>query len=498
MSTKSLKDFLGTLVDAALDEPPRKKGKHSSTSKSTSEASFGYTEISKLEHSGRMLQKNIKQILEVAPTIAELDSLARGANSDDFTQGQLKSNKLVLMAAALKSKYNSQNLPIFDQILKEEIDVLKKENSMVSEAELPKEAPPVEESTTDSGKLVPLPEIRSPTLKARVFQHKSMSANKTYLDDKEIIGRHNERLEFLGDSVLNTIVTRILYERFPYAKEGQLSRMRSTLVSNKTLAEFSQAYDFHRKLRCIIDEDQLRIGSQKVYADIFEAYIGALSMERGYDLSEVEAWLASLMNKMINKMGKELEQELPVDRNAKAELYALIGSASSHPRYVAAGNNDNSNAAFKVHCMMDDEVIGEGEAPNFRDAGLRAAKAALGNKQVIEKFSRKRAESERSTTAVRFENRSFDSSGFPLIATAETQPNKFAKNELYAYFGKQVGLVPSYDITKDEDGYKAQLMVKEHVLSVASDVSKKNAQSRAATVVLQNKDKLDEFIRWVS
>lgn len=494
MSKASLEDFLGLLVNAA-QEPAAKK----QATPSSNESVFGYAEVNKLEHSGRMLQKSIKTILEVSPTLAQLDALSQNPSVDDFTRGEVKTNRLVRMAAAIKTKHAAHSLPVLDQILDNEVEVLKEEETRAPHIEKPKLKTPVKKEKAHFDEVIPLPVIESPALKARVFQHVSMSANKTYLDDKEIISQHNERLEFLGDSVLNTIVTRILYERFPYAKEGQLSQMRSKLICNKTLAEFSQAYNFHLQLRCNIDEEQLRLGRQKVYADIFEAYVGALSMERGYDLLEVQMWLASLMDKMLRKMAKELEGQLPVDRNAKAELYALVGSASLHPQYIVVSNGNGINSQFEVHCVMELEVLGVGVAPNQRDAGLRAAKAALENKAVIGKFSQKRVETDRSASmASQSPSTTSELSGFPLIASENIQANKFSKNELYAFIGRQVGLTPTYEITQTEQGYKAELKVKNSVLSVAYDASKKNAQSRAATIVLQNKPELDKFLRWVS
>lgn len=494
MSKTGLNDFLNTLVDAAQGNGSQKRRKTLPTADLESSA-FGYTEVNKLEHSGRMLQKSIRQILDVAPTLSELNELANSSKVDAFAKGELENNKLVKMAASLKTKYLQHDLPIFDEILKElvEADDEVKPNAQAKEA--PKNQAPLEVTNTQSNDIIPLPEIRSAPLKARVFQHKSMSANKTYLDDKEIISQHNERLEFLGDSVLNTVVTKILYQRFPFAKEGQLSQMRSTLVCNKTLAEFSQAYNFHNMLRCNIEEDQLRLGRQKVYADIFEAYLGALAMERGYKLDEVENWLRQLMEKRLRKMARELELTESVDRNAKAELYALIGSASLHPQYVVIDSGDGIGSPFKVQCVMELEVIGEGEAPNTRDAGLRAAMAALKNKAMIEKFTRKRADTDRSVSMTASNPPS--TSEFPLVAPKTILPNKFAKNEVYAYFGKSVGLTPTYEIKQQEDGYMAELKIKNHVISVAFDASKKNAQSRAATIVLQNKDKIDSFLRFL-
>lgn len=501
MSEANFKEFLGSLVDAALNEPQVKKRKGSPTTREDNhnESTFGYAQINKLEHCGRMLQKYIHLVVEEAPTLEDLDEISKKAELDDFTRCEAKGNKLVRMVAALKTNFKEKKIPIFNEILEESIQPpTERTASLTLETPLGSSVSKHEDNPTLS---LTLPKIKDPQLQARVFQHKSMSANKTYLDEKEIVSQHNERLEFLGDSVLNTMVTKILYERFPYAKEGQLSQMRATLVCNKTLAEFSQAFNFHRLLRCNIDEEHLRVGKQKVYADIFEAYLGALAIERGFDLKEVQDWLSSLMDKKLRKMGKELEKPQPINRNAKAELYAMVGSASMHPQYVPVNNGNNGdvsgeNTKFTVQCVMGLDIMGEGEAPNFRDAGLRAAMAALKNKPLMEKYSRKRAETDRSITVSK-ESFKDTFSDFPLLATDSIKSNKFAKNEAYAYFGKAVGIAPTYTTTSEGNLYKAEFKVKDHTIAIAHDVSKKNAEHRAAVVVLQNKDKIDEFLRWL-
>ncbi|QBM89836.1 ribonuclease-3 [Metschnikowia aff. pulcherrima] len=514
MSQDGLNDFLKSLQEAATGVPSSKENRPVKKQKMTSSlldparlgnsASFGYTEINKFEHCARSLQKNVRTIVEEAPTMTQLTSYFTDNTLDKFAKQEAKTNPLLLLVSKLKTLYSTRQLSIFDQILENNV-IVKATKSSPSEPVAKRELDELDDEPEIFQGLPPLPKIRSPELRLRVFQHKSTCANKTYLNDLEIVLTHNERMEFLGDSVLNTAVTFILYRRFPTANEGQMSQMRSLLVSNKVLGEFSVAYGFDKQLRCNIDEEALKLGKQKVFADVFEAYIGALAMERGYDLKEVEKWLEDLLANKIAIASKELRKLTPVDKEAKTELYSLIGSASLHPVYKVVENGNGINTPYKVHCMMEDTVIGEGEAPSLKEAGLKAAMSALLNKEMLEKYGRKRLETDRSVTEVKPANDGADNSApstskFPLLADKSTLPNKFAKNEAYAYFGKNLGLTPEYIVVFEEDNkrFKAELKVKEAVLAVAYDASKKNAISRAAAVLLENKQLLNEIVSLVN
>lgn len=514
MSDPGLNAFLGTLADAASatsDSPvPAKIRKIDTGAASPArKVSFGYTEINKLEHCARLLQKSIRTVVEESPDVETLTVLASDPAVDRFARQEIQANSLLQLVAKLKTLYDKKQLQIFDDITENTLFVQNKRKP-VDKSQLGSSLDDTAGETTDDAPdddlqlpetLLPkLPTIRDGHLRARVFQHKSTSANKTYLDEQEIVLTHNERLEFLGDSVLNTLVTFILYRKFPYANEGNLSQIRSLLVSNKTLAEFSTAYGFDHALRCNIDEASLRAGKQKIYADIFEAYLGALAMERGYDLTEIERWLTALMASKLSIAEMELKKLTPINKDAKTELYSLVGTASLHPEYKVVENGNGVHTPYKVHCIMESDVLGEGVAPGLKDAGLRAAMAALKNKAMLEKYGRRRLVTDRSVSVVRADTSDADlaagSSRLPLVADNAVLANKFAKNELYAYFGKHLGMHPEYVLLfdSDENLYKAELKVKETVIALACDSSKKNAMSRAATVVLQNKDTLHDIV----
>lgn len=506
MSTNSLTDFLSQITDAADakgdSHVPRKKQRTEETPEDTT---FGYTEVNKFEHCARLLQKAIRTIIEDAPDVDELNLHINNHAVNKFARQEIQANGLLHLVAKLKTLYKGKELPIFDNVVDNKLALADtpRKPAAISLFSVKMDASDSEDEITGDSTLPPLPKINDARLRARVFQHKSTSANKTYLDELEIVLAHNERLEFLGDSVLNTVVTFILYARFPYANEGLLSQIRSQLVSNKTLAEFSTAYGFDQTLRCNIDEVSLRAGKQKIYADVFEAYLGALAMERGFDLKEVQQWLSKLMDTKLALAANEMKKLTPINKDAKTELYSLVGSASLHPLYRVVENGNGVQMPYKVHCMMEEDILGEGVAPGLRDAGLRAAMAALKNKTMLEKYGRRRLEADRSISVVRNEGEKEQTPGqgsdFPLVADKSTLANKFAKNEVYAFFGKTLGLNPEYHVAFDAENnrYKAELKVKETVVGVAYDASKKNAMSRAATVVLENKSKLNDLLEWV-
>src|SRR5690349_10019351 len=95
---------------------------------------------------------------------------------------------------------------------------------------------------------------------------------------------HNERLEFLGDSVVNCAVALALYRKFPASSEGELSRLRASLVSQPSLAEIARRYGFGESLR--LGEGELKThGAERpsILADVVEAVVGAAFLDGGFD-----------------------------------------------------------------------------------------------------------------------------------------------------------------------------------------------------------------------
>lgn len=514
MGEANLQQFLDNLTAAGAELPAAKKFKLDSSAL-PDPTPFGYTEINKLEHCARTLQKNIRTIIDEAPDVETLNKHFENPAVDRFAKQEIRDNLLLHLVAKLKTFYKDGQLQLFDDILGNNLE-LNKQRKRIDSSKVEKELkitntdvlqdPQNQTQAPQHPGLPELPIIHSGRLRARVFQHKSTTTNKTYLADLEIVLAHNERLEFLGDSVLNSLVTFILYEKFPHANEGWLSQVRSQLVSNKTLAEFSVAYGFDRKLHSNIEESSLRNGKMKIHADIFEAFIGALAMEREFKkLDDIQDWLMLLMATKLSAAAHDLEKLTPINRDAKSELYSLVGTASSHPVYKVVENGNGVHTPFKVQCMMGEDVLGEGVGPGLREAGLRAAMFALKNKPMLEKYGRQRLETDRSVLVVKQDTASESADAalttpsgkqLPLVADKSVLANKFAKNELYAFCGKNLGMAPEYEVTFDAENnrYKAVVKLKEVHVALAYDVSKKNAMSRAATVVLENKSTWNEIL----
>lgn len=539
LNSADLNDFLATLTGkekSSTTEPDLKKRKieDGATDLDPKDLEmFGLSNLNKYEHCARALQKAIRTIVEEAPTSKLLRKVAKSKSLDKFARQDVKENQLLHLVCDLKSQYSKGKLKCFDDILntnfkvealtdkvheqtlsdKEDTDETtdNKSKQKTSQSDS-KPAKPVSSATLKIGP-PPLPKIHNQHLHKRVFSHKSLNANKTYLAEDEIVVSHNERLEFLGDSVLNYVTTLLLYERFPYVKEGFMSTWRSNLVCNKTLAEFSSLYKFNTMLRSRVETSALVTGGQKINADIFEAYIGALAMDRNYELREIIDWLRELMASRLDAAEVAAKKNTPINKDAKTQLYSLIGSALVHPTYKVTAHSTTFNGVFSVECVMGNEVLGVGSAPNLKDAGLRAAMDALSKKSKLDKFVKLRLETDRSISVVKgapsekeppldvskSESGSNSTSDFPLIADQSIIPNKFAKNEVYAYFSQNLGVNPEYtSVYQDnEKRYMCELKVKEVTLAIAYDSSKKNAESRAAALILQKKHMLREMMNQI-
>ncbi|KAG2733687.1 hypothetical protein G9P44_003212 [Scheffersomyces stipitis] len=490
---------------------------------------IGFVDLQKLEYATKTLQKNVRLIVTESPDIDSIEKLLNSSTLDSGAKVDLKNNNYIKVASRLKSKYKIGKLPIFDEITAgdikisdEEFDKIAQLNDCSDSEESPTYLPIDSSSTQEKrvfttgidNKHPPLPFIKDQTLYERVFVHKSVVNGKTYLDQNDLINSHNERLEFLGDSVLNNLVTLIIYDKFPSASEGKLTKMRSQLIDNHTLTQFSFEYGFDKRLKTKTDEEILKTGDQKVYADIFEAYIGALSVERGLDLREIKDWLEKLYAPKLEAFKVNFLQE-SVNKEAKSELYSIVGTASSHPLYVVVEEGNGSHD-FVVECRMGNDVLGRAKAPSQKEAGLRAAMDALKNRQLLEKYYKIRLEIDRkdsvkSSKSKRSREEDEDSDYsmrtptpsspiktimFPLVASADAPIDNNAKNKLYAEIGKRLGEVPQYIVSRANNDIAAvSLSIRGLVVATATDKSKKKAMARAAMAILENSSALNEICK---
>jgi ribonuclease-3 len=187
-------------------------------------------------------------------------------------------------------------------------------------------------------------------------------------------GPNNERLEFLGDSVLNLLLSERLYREFPMASEGDLSRLRARLVSEEPLAEVAAQMQLGELL--FLGSGELKTGGfrrQSILADAFEALCGALFIDGG--LEAVRATLAPMFEPRIAAL-----PEPATLKDAKTRLQEhLQANGRPLPTYAVKRTSGEPHAQiFVVSCAVPHVAIEtEGEGPSRRRAEQVAAQAAL-------------------------------------------------------------------------------------------------------------------------
>lgn len=172
---------------------------------------------------------------------------------------------------------------------------------------------------------------------------------------------HNERLEFLGDSVLNLSAAALLYHQAVHQDEGQLSRLRAALVRAEALAEVARAIDLGRFLR--LGEGELQSGGAKresILADALEALLGAIYLEAGFDAAQ------DVMRRLFAPLLDALDADV-VRKDAKTQLQEFLqGQRLPLPTYTVLDVRGAAHQQqFKVECAVPSlglTVDGEGDS----------------------------------------------------------------------------------------------------------------------------------------
>jgi len=198
-------------------------------------------------------------------------------------------------------------------------------------------------------------------LLVRATTHRSFSAD------------HNERLEFLGDSVLNLSVAGMLYTRLKDLPEGDLSRVRANMVKQDTLHQLAVGLDLPSVLR--LGEGEARSGGQKrpsILADALEAVIGAVYLDAGYGAAEAlvqRLFNAVEINPQMQAIGKDPKTELQEwlqGRKMKVPAYRVVSTLGAAHRQT-----------FDVECEIVELGQTERGIGGSRRAGEQAAAAAM-------------------------------------------------------------------------------------------------------------------------
>lgn len=184
---------------------------------------------------------------------------------------------------------------------------------------------------------------------------------------------HNERLEYLGDSVLNCAIALELYQKFPQLTEGELSRLRASLVNQQSLSAVARQFGFGERI--LLGEGELRSGGFRrpsILADAVEAVVGAAFLDGGFDtaLNVVRALfadpLATVDPRTTGKDPKTLLQEYLQSRRIALPRYAVVATRGEAHQHV-----------FQVECVIPDlNIRSLGEGNSRRSAEQSAARQA--------------------------------------------------------------------------------------------------------------------------
>jgi ribonuclease-3 len=183
--------------------------------------------------------------------------------------------------------------------------------------------------------------------------------------------RSNERLEFLGDSILALISADFLYRTFPELTEGELTDVRAVLVRTETLASFARDINLGSFLHMGKGEQNAG-GGQRVLASAFEAVLGAIYLDQGLEvvqgflLPRLEPIAHTIVTKRLFKDDKSLFQELAQAHEGITPSYRLVSQ-----------EGPSHNREFTVEVLLGSEVAGRGQGRNKQTAEQAAAHVAL-------------------------------------------------------------------------------------------------------------------------
>ncbi|PCI40474.1 MAG: ribonuclease III [Elusimicrobia bacterium] len=205
-------------------------------------------------------------------------------------------------------------------------------------------------------------QFRNPETLREALTHKSFAFERD-------TGVHNERLEFLGDSVLSVIVARLLFDEHPEEDEGRLSKHRASLVSRASLAKWAESIDLGPHLRLGSGEESTGGRTRpSLLGNALEAIIGAVYVDGGFD-----AAYAFVHRCFLDERGEYVESDF------KSRLQELVQKRhQSMPEYaILKATGPDHDKTFHVEVTFGAKALGEGSGKTKKEAEQEAARDAL-------------------------------------------------------------------------------------------------------------------------
>ncbi len=218
-------------------------------------------------------------------------------------------------------------------------------------------------------------DFKNPQLLATALSHRSSLNERTQSGTTAI--ESNERLEFLGDAVLELAATIYLYENRPHEDEGKLTAYRSALVRTETLAKLAKELELDKQMFLSKGEEQGGgRDNESLLADLMEAVIGAMYLDQGFAVAQ-----DFLAKYLFPKFGEILQSKSYKDQKSLLQEKVQARSLSTPVYRVLKAIGPDHNKEFTIEVLVDDEVWGVGVGHSKQIAQQAAASAAL--KKII-------------------------------------------------------------------------------------------------------------------
>jgi ribonuclease III len=203
---------------------------------------------------------------------------------------------------------------------------------------------------------------------------KKAFTHRSYLNENRGLKlEHNERLEFLGDAVLELVVTDFLYKKFPQKNEGELTALRSALVKAETIAAAAESAGMNSYLLLSKGESKdTGRARQYILANTFESVVGAIYLDQGYDVAG-----GFIANQLFAQIDEIIENKKFIDAKSKFQEMAQEKTGFTPSYKLVKEVGPDHNKIFTVSVTVGEEEITEGEGKSKQEAEQMAAEKAL-------------------------------------------------------------------------------------------------------------------------
>jgi ribonuclease-3 len=209
------------------------------------------------------------------------------------------------------------------------------------------------------------------------FLKEALTHKSFYIENEKKSPFYNERLEYLGDAVLDLIISDILYREYPEDEEGPLSQRRAALVSEEFLAEMALSLNLDQDLKLGKGEKQLG-GHKKsrLLSCVFEAILGAVYLDGGYEAAKQV--VHHLFYEKVKNLGDENNYRKDYKTRLQEEIQKMV---SKTPTYIVElEQGPPHDKTFEMTVRLGDKVLGRGEGKTKKQAEQLAAQQALEGK----------------------------------------------------------------------------------------------------------------------